>query len=416
MTIKYSYAVRAEIFCHKNIFHRIAIYEEITMEDKEFLMLDMLSLIYEEMDIDAIEERFVNLVSEIFSFERVALFFVKHRKGVLQGKLSSGFEPGTISSLEIPIVEKYLFTRPLVTGFPLWDAKIGNDPYCQKIGLKNFAIIPLVSKKRISCWQVKNCQATDCPAYGNKWLRCLLVPDTKGCDGKEVSSREKLIMCQNCPVFSSQDANSTEGILLIDNSESERPIDEKTITALSVIAHGVGIAINNSKTYSNVLRDSIHDDLTELHNRRYFNERLIDEVARAKRYSNTISLLLCDIDHFKIINDTYGHPVGDEVLIWLSKVFKNKLRMTDLVSRYGGEEFAIILLNTDKEQAIQIAEIFRSSIAESHLPENKEIKVTISIGISTLPQDANSFNGLISKADKALYHAKSQGRNKVCTV
>ncbi len=384
------------------------------MEDKDFLLLDMLSLVYEDMDIDAIEERFVDLVAEIFSFDRVGLFFVKHRKGMLQGKLCKGFEPGTISSLEIPVAEKYLFTRPLVTGFPLWGEEAEADPFAQKMGLKNFAIIPIVSKKRISCWQVKNCQATDCPAYGNKLLHCWLVPDTKCFNGTEIASQDKSTMCQTCPVFSSHDANSIEGILLIDNSESKTPIDEKTITILSVIAHAVGIAINNSKTYSRVLRDSIHDELTGLHNRRYFNERLIDEVDRAKRYGSTISLLLCDIDHFKNVNDTYGHPVGDDVLIWIGSIFQNKLRKTDLVARFGGEEFAVVLLDTEKDNAFEIAENLRCAVAESYLPNNEQVKVTISIGVSTLGQDANSFDGLITQADKALYLAKSQGRNKVC--
>jgi hypothetical protein len=102
------------------------------MEEKDYLLLDMLSLVYEDMDINAIEERFVDLVVEIFSFDRVGLFFVKHRKGILQGKLCKGFEPGTISSLKIPLAEKYLFTRPLVTGFPLWGEEAEADPFPRK--------------------------------------------------------------------------------------------------------------------------------------------------------------------------------------------------------------------------------------------------------------------------------------------
>jgi diguanylate cyclase (GGDEF)-like protein len=354
------------------------------MKDKEFLMLDMLSLVYEDMDIDTIEERFVDLVAEMFSFDRIGLFFVKHRKGVLQGKLCKGFEPGTISSLEIPVAQKYLFTRPLVTGFPLWGEKAETDPFAKKMGLKNFAIIPIVRKKRISCWLLKNCQSNDCPAYGNKWLRCWLVPNTKCCDGTELENQDKSKFCETCPVFSSQDANSIEGVLLIDNSQSKKPIDEKTITILSVIAHSVGIAINNSKAYSSAIREAIHDDLTGLHNRRYFNERLIDEIDRAKRYDNTISLLMCDIDHFKKVNDTYGHPVGDDVLTWCGKVFRNKLRNTDIVARYGGEEFAIILLNAEKDNALEVAENLRCTVAEAALPGNEMVKVTISIGTSTL--------------------------------
>jgi len=94
------------------------------MEDKELLLLDMLSLVNEEMDIDAIEERLVNIVSEVFSFDRVGLFFVKHHKEILQGKLCKGFEPGTISSIEIPVAEEFPFTRPLVMGIPLRGSEI----------------------------------------------------------------------------------------------------------------------------------------------------------------------------------------------------------------------------------------------------------------------------------------------------
>ena len=119
---------------------------------------------------------------------------------------------------------------------------------------------------------------------------------------------------------------------------------------------------------------------------------------------------------FKNVNDTYGHPFGDEVLIGLADIFQNKLRKTDLVARYGGEEFAIVLLNTEKEKAFEIAENLRIAVAELRLLTNEHVKVTISIGISTLGQDSNSFDGLINQADKALYLAKSQGRNRVCSV
>jgi diguanylate cyclase (GGDEF)-like protein len=384
------------------------------MENKEFFVLDMLSLIYEDMDIDAIEERFVNSVAEIFAFDRVGLFFVKHRKGVLQGKLCRGFDPGAISSLEIPVSEEYLFTRPLVTGFPLWNTNCETDPFARQMGLSNCAIIPIVNKKRISCWQIKKCGETGCPAYGNTWLRCWLVPDIKKCSRTGRAGLDTLKQCESCEVFSSQDTNAIEGILLVDNSLSEKSIDRETITVLSVIAHAVGVAINNTKVYSSVLWDAIHDDLTGLHNRRYFNERLVDEVDRAKRYGGTISLLLADIDHFKQVNDTYGHSVGDVVLVWLGNLLRKRLRKTDLVARFGGEEFAIVLPNTDKERSFMIAENLRRFVADAILPDIEGVKVTISIGVASFGVDAGSFQGLLGKVDKALYQAKSLGRNRVC--
>lgn len=383
---------------------------------RELLMLDMLSMVYEDMDVDAIEEKFMNFVSEIFSFDRLGLFFVKHRKGMLQGKLCKGFAPGSISSLEIPVAEKYLFTRPLVTGLPIWDLGPEADPFALEMGLDKFAIIPIVSQKRISCWQIKKCESTDCPAYGNKWLRCWLASDTKCCDSGESLGRDKLRMCEACPVFSAKDPGAVEGILLVDNSLTKRSIDRNMITSLSIISHAVGVAINNSKAYSSAMREAIIDDLTGLHNRRYFNERLLDEVERAKRYGNAISMLYCDIDNFKNINDRFGHPAGDAVLVRTGNIFRDNIRQTDLVARYGGEEFAVLLLNTEKDKAVKIAENLRGLVARSALPEDNDARVTISVGVSTLGVGVNSFKGLIDKADKALYQAKSLGRNRVCAA
>lgn len=386
------------------------------MNNKEFLMLDMLSIVYEEMDIDAVEEKLVNMVSEIFSFDRVALFFVKHRKEVLQGKLCKGFEPGTISSIVLPIAEQYAFTRPLVSGFPLWGSEIKEDRFTRQIGLTHFAVIPIINQKRTSCWQLKNCAARDCPAYGKQWVRCWLVPDTGCCDGAVLSAHEKSSLCEKCTVFTSQKTQAIEGILLVDNSLTKREIDEKTITILSIIAHAVGVAINNSKVYSHALRDAIIDDLTGLHNRKYFNERLLDEVDRARRYGGDVSLLMCDVDYFKQVNDTYGHPTGDRVLKMIGRHLHDKLRKTDIVARCGGEEFGVVLLNTGRKEAVRMAETLRSLVAESTLPGEEDIRVTISIGVSALGEDINTFEGLINASDKALYMAKSQGRNKVCQI
>jgi diguanylate cyclase (GGDEF)-like protein len=386
------------------------------MENDKLHMLDMLSLIYEDMDIDAIEERFVAFVAEIFAFDRVGLFFVKHRKGVLQGKLCKGFADGTISSINIPIAEEYLFTRPLITGFPVLGSGHEDDPFAKKLELNNFAVIPIVNRKRISCWKIKKCQATDCPVYGSKLLRCWLVANTRCCDAEGRSSLDKLRLCEMCPVFSSRDSNSVEGVLLVDNSMSGHAIDPKTVTLLSIVAHSIGIAVNNAKSYSNVLRDSIHDDLTGLYNRRYFNERLMEEVERAHRYGDNFSLLMVDIDNFKQVNDDYGHPAGDKVLAAVGGALGAQLRKTDVVARYGGEEFVIILFNAQKGKAVEIAENLRVAVAAFALSGAEEIQVTVSIGVATFGIDANSFEGLIRTADKALYNAKSRGRNQVCTT
>lgn len=382
---------------------------------KEVALLEMLSLIYEEMDLDAIEERFVDLTAEIFGFDRVALLFVKHRKGVLQGKLCKGFDPGTISSLEIPIRADNILTRPLVTGFPIVSGEKEEDPLLAAIGVHQFALIPIVHKKRLPCWQLKKCHQSACPAYGQRWLRCWLVPDTLCSGSSSAGPEKKEEMCQKCKVFTQQDVESVEGVLLADNSLTDRAITGENVSVLSIISHAVGVAINNTKVYSRTLREAIQDELTGLPNRRYFNERLLDEVDRARRYNGAFSLVFCDIDHFKKVNDSFGHPAGDRVLAQIAAVLRENLRSSDTVARYGGEEFALLLLNTKKPQAMHLAEVLRQKIAEAAMPGLAGRKVQASFGLATFGEDSSSFEGLMAKADQALYQAKAQGRNRVCT-
>ncbi|MEW6594121.1 MAG: GGDEF domain-containing protein [Thermodesulfobacteriota bacterium] len=385
------------------------------MELNLFAVPEMLSLIYEEMDVDTIEERFVNLVAEIFSFDRVGLFFVKHRKGVLQGKLCKGFAPGSISSIEIPITGEFLLTRPLLSGFPCWEKSIESDPFLRSLDLTNFALVPIINNKRLACWDIKKCGAYDCPAYGKKWLRCWLLPTTRCCnDAQPEGGGEVEKGCGDCAVFRRHDARATEGVMLVDNSLSGRPIEKETVMLLSIIAHSVGMAITHSKAFTNVLQESIRDELTGLHNRRYFNERLMDELERVRRYGGRFTLILADIDHFKAVNDTHGHQAGDAVLAWLGRLFHRHLRHSDVVSRYGGEEFALLLLDTDKEKALAIAEHLRAAIAEE--AGQAVARVTVSFGVATHGEDGHSFEGLLEMADKALYAAKAQGRNRVCAA
>jgi diguanylate cyclase (GGDEF)-like protein len=128
----------------------------------------------------------------------------------------------------------------------------------------------------------------------------------------------------------------------------------------------------------------------------------------------TFSLLMLDIDHFKNCNDRYGHLVGDAVLKEVAKGIKDSVRLIDLVGRYGGEEFLIVLIETDKKQGEIVAERIRKFIEDKSIKVyDEELKVTVSIGISTFPFDSKEVKSLINKADKALYSAKESGRNKI---
>jgi len=154
---------------------------------------------------------------------------------------------------------------------------------------------------------------------------------------------------------------------------------------------------------------AVRDGLTGLFNRRYFNELINIEINRIKRTPAALSLLMLDIDNFKNYNDTQGHPAGDELLKKAAKVFKNSVRAVDMVCRYGGEEFIVMLPQTAKAVAQIIAERLRVQTG-LYLP------TTVSIGIATLPEDAQSAEDLIQKADDALYQAKKSGKNKWCAA
>jgi len=168
---------------------------------------------------------------------------------------------------------------------------------------------------------------------------------------------------------------------------------------------------------------SLTDELTGLYNKRYFMARLKEEAARARRNKQCLSLIFCDIDHFKKINDTYGHSVGDLVLMEIGGILAgqinelnviSRLRKSDIVARYGGEEFVVILPETDDRGACLAAEKMRNSV-EKHLFQIKDckVKLTMSFGVAGLCLEGGDFKELVSHADEAMYLAKSSGRNCV---
>jgi diguanylate cyclase (GGDEF)-like protein len=169
--------------------------------------------------------------------------------------------------------------------------------------------------------------------------------------------------------------------------------------------------------HSTIKKMSITDDLTQISNRRCFLTRLDKEVQRSQRYMNPLSLVMVDVDHFKKINDGYGHQIGDEVLIKVASILKSNVRKVDTVARYGGEEFAILLPETSGEIAYRIGEKLRKLIAEHkfNIIEGKEFNVTACFGISSLEHFSNDgkkgVKWLIKQSDNALYDAKHKGRN-----
>jgi diguanylate cyclase (GGDEF)-like protein len=175
------------------------------------------------------------------------------------------------------------------------------------------------------------------------------------------------------------------------------------------------------KRYHDILAARSHiDGLTGIWNRAYFNQRMGEECSAAQRYGRTISLVLLDLDHFKGLNDAHGHPFGDLVLQTLGDLFNAVLRATDAPCRYGGEEFAVILTETDLDGAKITGERVRQALSEVQFhPRGGRVQVTASIGIacsSIFDRGALSVSGMVTAADDALYRAKHEGRNRVCVA
>jgi diguanylate cyclase (GGDEF)-like protein len=164
---------------------------------------------------------------------------------------------------------------------------------------------------------------------------------------------------------------------------------------------------------SRLQRMATRDQLTGAHNRHAFFQRAKNELARAKRFGHPLAVIMCDLDHFKEVNDTHGHAIGDEVLRTFALRCRADFRQTDIFARMGGEEFAALLVETDAEQALEAAGRIRSSAANRPIPtEVGELTVTVSIGVTALTAE-DSINDLLKRADEALYKAKETGRNSV---
>jgi len=206
------------------------------------------------------------------------------------------------------------------------------------------------------------------------------------------------------------------GLLVVDNLFSRQKLTPYDLSFLSIMADQLATVIENSRLFERVEKLSITDSLTGLFNHRYFYERLSEEISRANRFGNRLALLMLDIDYFKNFNDTYGHQAGDTVLKSVTQIIQENIRSIDIASRYGGEELTVILPETDLEGAKTIAERIRMGIAnQSFKIGNQSTHITVSIGLVCYPTDATLKSELVRKADLALYSAKNQGRNRVCT-
>jgi diguanylate cyclase (GGDEF)-like protein len=197
---------------------------------------------------------------------------------------------------------------------------------------------------------------------------------------------------------------------------SKKPFTADELRFLEAVANQTALALERVKLIAFLENLSITDALTGIANRRHFEWRLSEEIERARRYKYPLSALMLDLDHFKQVNDNYGHQIGDIVLQQVAQRLRRILRRTDFLARYGGEEFIVLAPQTPADRALILAERLRQVIAESPIPvaDNLQIHITISIGVAVFPNHAQNESELVRAADAALYKAKQMGRNRVC--
>jgi len=197
-----------------------------------------------------------------------------------------------------------------------------------------------------------------------------------------------------------------------------RRFDETDLATARTIARRANAALATAERYHNAKERAFIDDVTGVYNARYLLATADNEIQRAARYGNPLSVLFLDLDRFKTVNDVHGHLVGSDTLRTLSQLLAQCVRQVDTLARYGGDEFTILLVDTPHDVALRVAERIRSRV-ESHLFEagrGATLRLTISVGVATCPVHGTSREAVLDAADKAMYRAKSDGRNRVCSA
>ncbi len=207
--------------------------------------------------------------------------------------------------------------------------------------------------------------------------------------------------------------DSTLGVLVAINRLGEVAFEMRHLRVLSLLANHTAIAIENGKLYRRAEQLAVTDDLTQVYNFRFLKMALRREVKRAARFAQTFSVVMLDVDNLKAYNDQNGHLRGSEVLRQLAQILVREARSIDLVAKYGGDEFVIILPQTTREGACVLAERIKASVAAAAFPRVEVGRITVSLGVATYPESGATAGELLDAADIALYAAKQSGKNQV---
>ncbi|TET16727.1 MAG: GGDEF domain-containing protein [Candidatus Cloacimonadota bacterium] len=335
----------------------IAIENVLTMrQEKDAIkrlssILNISKIIGQIFDLNTLYRETIHIIRERFGYSNIAIFEV-NSKGKPILKSFSGYSDVDIKKVTKDMKHKGLTGLAIQTKKPLLISNVQDDP--RYIGdntrPKSEAVIPLLIKNRIV------------------------------------------------------------GVLDVE-MEKKNSLGEKDLSALTLLGEYIAMSINNAHLYRETQRLAIRDEMTGMYNYRYFKDVLKKKIQSKEKRAEQLSLLMVDIDNFKKLNDTLGHIIGDKVLKRVSMVIKKNVRKMDTVTRYGGDEFVIILWGVRKEPAKLLGERIRKAVKL----ELKEFNfpLTISIGICSFPEDGKKVGVLLDKVDKALYRAKAQGRDRI---
>jgi diguanylate cyclase (GGDEF)-like protein len=222
---------------------------------------------------------------------------------------------------------------------------------------------------------------------------------------------------RSCMIVPMLAGDRVVAVLNLADKRTGEPFDETTdLPPLEQLSIVVGSAIRNWQLFQEVKAQARMDAMTHFMNHQTFFEHLETEVLRVRRYHGALSVLMVDVDNFKLLNDVHGHPLGDKILLEVSRIIRVNIRDTDMPARYGGDEFAIILAQADAERARMVAERIREMVeAQRFMHEDTKVNLSLSIGVAQY-RPGQSVTEFIAEADKALYEAKARGRNCVATV
>jgi diguanylate cyclase (GGDEF)-like protein len=227
----------------------------------------------------------------------------------------------------------------------------------------------------------------------------------------QIGSPSRSLLC--VPIVNKK---RTIGVLEAVNKIGDGPFDEQDLTLLVKLVDQAEIAIERAYLYQKMADLAVTDDLTKLFNFRYLDQTLDIELRRGQRYGANVSLIFLDMDYFKQVNDRYGHLMGSRVLIEVAQILIQNLRDVDIIARYGGDEFVVVLPETPLDVTYRIAQRLRVSLREHTFleAEGHPIKLTASYGIASYPTHARNKKDLIRLADQAMYRAKNSGRDQIC--